>query len=256
MKLTMLKLALCLSCACGNSASSPATDASPDATSSKCDQPLEISSKEELIAAMVGEQIQVAEPYLDAPLSISQDLVITGSFTLTPNDLPLAESCGGPCDGKRRFFVGPEAPSFHGSQKAIAGVRCDASVTIGTRVFCDAVTFDNTRVRVRNLIVFSTETERVAVIEIVPNCSAECGEGELWCASMETCFSITQDSSTYCRFCLGNRRSECACESPDALEEIADDESCSYAVSGDVICGGTCTRGVCGNSADPFCDGS
>ncbi len=195
-----------------------------------CEPPRLVQSTEELLEFLAQIEWTPVGGYSNRRPVVSQDVLVSGTMTLTPAQVPVPQSClnRGDCRHEATLFVSSSLP----------GVECQGNETGG----CDAMNLTDTRVRFRG-ILRDTHPSRwnfSPMLETLPACSAPCMDGEFRCPADDTCWSSFE---SYCRLCAGQTKEACACQSPEGNQP--DGSDCRVWVSGDVIRSGTCQAGVC-----------
>jgi len=180
-------------------------------------------------------------PYTSTRMEVTGDVHFTDAVVFDALDLAVPPGCAGQFDCRQRvgFTLGQD----------LAGVTCDALDEESWLSLCGTVAFDaDTTVRFRATLqdTHPSEWNYVPIIQLLPACEAECAEGELRCPADNTCWSSFE---SYCRLCLEEDKTICPCQTIDGDAE--DGESCSFMVSGDVMCGGECKAGACEYTGEP-----
>ena len=214
-------------------------DASSSTTSTtlpplECPEPITITSSEDLVAVLAATSWDSLGEYTSGPLSITADLVVSGTVTLEAADLPIPQDCldRSDCSPAGGFWVGAPVTGVVGEGEAQG-----SCVTGSARL-----TITDATLRLRPVLydTHPCEYNFVPFVEVVGPCGSPCGEGAELCPYDGACY---QAGATFCRLCTGGDKEACACWGPEGpLDEGA---SCSYWQSGDVKCIGTCRQGTC-----------
>jgi len=191
------------------------------------------ANQQEFLAAIDALHWEQSGSYSTGCLRASRGLRATGTVELTSNSIQPPESCRSKsgCRPEVTFVISREA----------AGVTCTEAAA-GWPSSCSKVTITDADVRIRPLVrdthpgMWSYEP----VIEILPPCTQPCAEGQFKCEATQLCWD---SAGSYCAHCLNGDPAVCACWNGTAFE--ANGTTCSYPVSGDALCGGTCIAGVC-----------
>lgn len=203
-----------------------------------CGRASPVANEAQLLPLLASLTWTKVGPYTNTRLPLSDEIPVTSTLTVAAAPVPVPASCASRMDCRKQ--VGFNAGST-------PGVTCKTPdphyVTM-----CAEVQLAPGIYRFRALLAdhHPSQYNFVPVIEILPGCDAECAPNEQRCAADHTCWG---NSTGYCLFCLALEKESCACMNKNGpLEEGA---FCSYAVSGDVLCSGTCEQSRCEYNGPP-----
>lgn len=201
-----------------------------------CGPVVEVTDAAGLIAVLNTIPYSALGSYTSARLPISSEIRIRGTFSLKSSDLPLPEGCSEYSGCRQSVWLMMESP--------IQGVQPLEDAPEGVVLF-ESLTLSNTVVRLRPILrdTHPGPYNHSPAVMLLADCSVPCGEGTSRCATDGVCYGVGEQS---CRLCDALPNKTCACAS------IEEGGLCSYHISGDSICGGTCSQGVCVTD-QPFC---
>lgn len=202
----------------------------------ECPEPIEIGDAADVTGLLGAMEWRGSGPYGGGVLPITPDLVVTGTVVLESATVPVPESCLGRSDCLH-------AVGFSGPQ--LDGVTLDGSPEGDFIGLAGRLTLKDTTVRLRPVMVDTHPgpANFVPVVRVLEPCGTPCVASSAMCPADGVCYDTRGDSSAFCLFCEGKGAPECACSATPGT--VPDGEACSYFVSGDVICTGTCRDGAC-----------
>jgi hypothetical protein len=207
----------------------------------ECPDPIAIASTEDVVAVLAATSWEGQDGYTSGPLPITPDLVIAGTVVLEAGALPIPQNCldRSDCSAQGGFRMSVPVPGV--VAEGDPDLPCDNSHA--------RLTLTDTTVRLRPYLrdTHPCQYNFVPAVAVVLPCGTPCGDGQALCPVDGVCY----DAGTgFCQMCGGGSAEACACQGAEGpLEEGA---SCSFWVSGDVQCVGTCRQGTC-ESADSLC---
>ena len=236
-----LALMILAAAACGDdqggTTGSKATSSSttvPTTTALVCPTPVKVASGDDLVAALRRLEWTGLGPYSSGPLPITPDLVVSGTVVITGREIPLPDGCAqrSDCLAVAAFRMGQPVPGVTLTGPVEPGGAGDGSV----------LTLTDTTVRLRPVMydMHPGRYNAVPLVTIIPPCGSPCPSGQVLCPADGSCYPL---GDSYCRFCQGKGKEECACEAPEGA--LAEGSYCQFWQSGDVLCPGTCQQGTC-----------
>ncbi len=174
-------------------------------------------------------------PYTAKGVCLSEDIEITRSFTLAAKDVVVPAECSKRDDCRKAVtMVIP---------KDMKGVKCvRIENVLGTEHCVQVDLAEKSIFRLRGKLVDTHPWTYnfIPVVELVQASVDGCQPGELQCTRDKTCW---KSFNSYCRYCLERSVTTCACENEKGL--LPDRTSCSFFISGDLMCLGKCRDGQC-----------
>jgi hypothetical protein len=202
----------------------------------ECPDPIGVDDVGDITGILAEMQWKGAGPYGGGVLPVTPDLVVTGTVIVESADVPVPESCLGRNDCLHAVgFSGPQTD----------GVALDGSPEGDFIGLAGRLTLSDTTVRLRPVMLDTHPgpANSVPSVRVLEPCGTPCGPSAATCPADGVCYDTRGESSAFCLFCEGKGAQECACSATPGT--VPDGESCSYFVSGDVVCTGTCRDGTC-----------
>lgn len=209
-----------------------------DISTTVCPEPVEVTSASELFEAVGALEWAWLGPYSSEAVPVSDPVAVTGTIVLGAASVTVPPECldRTDCRHEAKFRI-DRAPDG-----VVGTTEDDIMPWLGAYA---TVELSDTVVRVR-AVLYDTHPEEynfVPIVEILGGCDAECPEGTQECPRDHLCYSTAPSSGAYCRLCAQLPKETCACWTPDG--PVDDGTQCYFMVSGDVMCDGTCSEGVC-----------
>ena len=181
-------------------------------------------------------------PYTAQAMNLSKDIRVTQRITLAAKDMAVPEVCLKRDDCRKAVtMVIP---------KDMAGVECVKTEDVMGAPHCvEAVLSQNStfRIRAKLLDTHPWKYNFIPVVEFTEASTHACKPGELQCLRDKTCW---KNFNGYCRYCLARPVERCACQNEKG--PLSDGTSCTFFISGDMVCVGKCRDGLC-ESTDGRC---
>jgi hypothetical protein len=204
------------------------------ATALVCPTPVEVASGDELVAALGRLEWAGLGPYSSGTLPITPDILVSGTVVIVGREIPLPEGCAQriDCLAVAAFQMGQPVPGVALTGPIEPGGAGDGSV----------LTLTDATLRLRPVMydMHPGRYNAVPLIAILPPCGSPCPSGQLLCPADGSCYP---PGESYCRFCQGKDKEQCACEAPEG--PLLEGSYCQFWQSGDVLCPGTCQQGAC-----------
>ncbi len=206
------------------------------ATTYQCPDPIDVEAATDITALLAEMVWRGAGPYGGGVLSITPDLIVSGTVTLESATVTVPESCLGRSDCLHA--VGFSAPELD-------GVTLDGSPEGDFIGLAGRLTLTDVTIRLRPVMIDTHPgpANYVPAVRVLEPCGTPCGPAAATCPADGVCYDTRGNPSSFCLFCEGKRAEECACSATPGT--VPDGEPCSYYISGDVICTGTCESGTC-----------
>jgi hypothetical protein len=236
-----LGLTLVLAVGCGDGGGETSSTTSTTLSELDCPGPIAIASTADLVEVLADITWEGLGEYTSGLLSITPDLVVSGTVVLEAADLPIPADCLArpDCSPQGGFWIGAPVPGV------VAGGDAPGPCVVGFA----RLTLTDTTIRLRPTLydTHPCQYNFVPFVEVVGPCGSPCGPDAELCPYDGACYRA---GATFCRLCEGGSKEDCACQGSEGpLEEGA---SCTYWVSGDVQCVGACRQGAC-ESANSLC---
>jgi hypothetical protein len=202
-----------------------------------------VGTTAELAAAIDRLPWQTVGPYSTKLLEASRDVSAASLVGVAGSDVQVPESCANRPDCRQRV-------TFSISRR-LRNVQCVAVEQVVYLSSCAAFVMNDVTVRFRAAMVDTHPSgwNYVPVVYVLPSCETPCLDDELRCAPTNLCFPES-DFVSFCRLCLLEDKRRCACLTKYGQKH--EGAECAYNASGDVLCGGTCRKGVCTYEDEPW----
>ena len=213
-------------------------DHADDLTPAVCEEATVVATAEDVMAALSDIPYNYLGPYTFSRPVVSSDLQVEGTVTFDGSDFLVPQSCldRSDCRHEVYFWVSEPLPGITpvGEDVDLPWFEDSPSITVTDALF-----------RLRPLL-YDTHPEAfsyVPVLEVLPACDVPCGDNAFKCPEDNVCYDTADFTGEYCRLCLEMSIEHCACWTLTGQE--ADETECMFMVSGDVLCSGQCTDGLC-----------